>query len=419
MSHGLAIPAKPQEIAFEDSFNLDAFSRLRVSQPQTLFAVQSQYNAESLRMEAGNTSDGVAPAFSANTRMVTLQINAGAAGGSSFLQSFQYLPYQPGKSQMVAITGVLGTGTAGAVKRFGYGDAANGIFYEQDGTNGIQFNRRTSTSGGVVNNTVTQSNWNLDKLNGTGASGITLDVTKSFILIIDLQYLGMGRVRIGFDIGGVIIYAHQFVNANVLTVPYMQTATLPILAEILAAAGLAGVATASFKCAQVASEGGFSEDVGRDFSASGSVTAGSGTRTHILSLRPATTFNGLTTRGLIRIESMELIGGANPVFWELVIGAAFSAAPTFAAANATYSFAEIGTGGTFLNLTGGVVILSGYIPSNTPASRQTHSQDLIISYPITLDRAGAQRALGTISLLVTGVGGTSASQASFNWSEIR
>lgn len=176
---------------------MDAFSRLRVSEPLTLFETQAQFNANPLRMEPGNSGDGVAPSWSANTRMDTLKVNAGAAGGTSWVQSFQYIPYQPGKGQLIYMTGVLNAGVAGAVKRFGYGDAANGIFYEQNGTSGVRFNRRTSTSGGVVDNPVTQTNWNLDKFDGTGPSGITLDVTKCFILVIDLQFLSIGHHRQG------------------------------------------------------------------------------------------------------------------------------------------------------------------------------------------------------------------------------
>lgn len=414
-----ALP-KDNAISFADSANIDAFSRIRVSNPQTLFESQAQYGFDQLRMDQGATGAGVAPAWSSNTRLVTLQVNAGGGGGTSFLQSFNYLPYQPGKSQCIYITGVMGSGTAGAVKRYGYGDANNGIFYEQNGVGGVQFNRRTSTSGGVVENAVTQANWNEDKFDGTGPSGVVLDPTKAFILVIDLQFLGMGRVRVGFDINGIIFYAHHFEFANVITVPYMQTASLPVMAEIIAAAALGGVATCSFKCSTVTSEGGYQFGLGREFSAEGTVTAASGARTHILSIRPKTTFNALTNRVLIIPAALEVIGGANPVLWELCIGVNFGATPpTWANVNATYSAVEFGINGTFVDLNAGIVIAAGYISSNTPASRSVAASEITTSYPITLDRAGAQRNLGTLSLLLTGLGGTSASRSTLNWFELR
>lgn len=408
-----------QQVSFGDTASTDAFSRIRISEAWSLFECQCQYNAEPLKLEAVNTNDGVAPAFSTANRMVLLRINAGAAGGSSLLQSFQYIPYQPGKSQFIAITGVMGAATAGAFKRYGYGDAANGIFYQQSDTGALQFNRRTSVSGVLVDNTVDQANWNIDPMDGTGPSGATLNLSNSFILIIDLQFLGMGRVRIGFDIDGVVYYAHQFLNANVLAAPYMQTATLPILAEIQAAAGLAAQANAFFKCAQVASEAGFDVPLGRSFAVEGNVTAASGARTHILSLRPRTTFATLANRGMMVLDCIDILAGTNPVYWELLAGGQFTAGPTWADVDANYSFMQYGVpastwdpAGTF------TVIASGYSTSSA-ANRGAVSKDLSINYPVTLNRAGAVRNFGTLHVLVTGISGASVSRCALNWKEIR
>lgn len=416
-------PGNPALTQFADSANLDAFSRLRVSNPQTTFETQCQYDLDHTRMETGVVSpgfgaDGVAPAHSANTRMVELRVAAGAAGGISWIQSFHFVPYQPGKSQAVFVTGVLGAGTTGAVKRFGYGSNTNGIFYEQSGTT-LQFNRRTTTSGATVDNLVTQANWNIDRFDGTGPSGKTIDATKCFILSIDLQFLGMGRVRVGFDIDGVLYYAHQFLNANVLSVPYMQTATLPIRAEVEAAAGLALPAVAHFKCASVTSEGGYDISHGRDFSTQGSITApNGGALVNILALQPRTTFNGLTNRGLFIPESMEILAGNVGIVYQLCIGVTYAVAPVFGNVNTTYSFMNKATGGTTPSIATGIVVFSGFIPSGA-AARGLHSEDLGFLYPITLDRNGAVRNLGTLTLLINSTGADSACSAAFNWKEVR
>lgn len=407
--------AEQTRVQAADSPSVDAFSRWRISDPRTLFATQS-LDMEPLLMESGQSGTGVAPSHNANTRMC--QMSATAGSGTSWMQSFQYSPYQPGKSQLILITGNMDTGVAGVVKDVGYFDAANGIFYRQNGASGVQFVRRSSTSGSVVDEVVNQASWNLDKLDGTGGSGYTLDPTKVFILVIDLQFLAMGRVRIGFDLGGTIIYAHQFTHANVLTVPYMQTATLPVQA-LLTASSSGNTANLYFKCAAVISEGGFDVDAGIGFSTpSVTVTAGNGTRTHLLSVRPKLTFNGIVNRHRLLIDSLELlVTGNNAVLWELVVGATFSVAPTFADVNTTYSAHEYGSGGTFSALTSGVVISAGYCATNG-ANKVAISGHLNTFYPLTLNRAGANRALGTLSLLVTGLGGTSASNALFNYIEI-
>lgn len=414
----------PIPITVADSAVIDAFSRLRVSVPATLFSSTLQYQAGPLLWETGNTSDGQVLSYSANTRMVTLAVNTGSTGGTSWLQSRDYFPYSPGKSQKISMTGVMGAGVAGAVKRVGYGDDNNGIFLEQNGTNGLQVNRRTSTSGSVANNTVAQASWNIDKFDGTGPSGVNLDVTKGFILTIDFQFLGMGRIRIGFDIGGVLFYAHQFLVANVLSVPSMQQATLPLLFEVTAVAGLGSNATLLIKCAEVSTEGnGIGEDstLLLPYTTEGTVTAGSGTRTHILSIRPALTFttNNIINRSVIYLQELELLNldTANPVKWELGVGATFSGAPTFASVQSNSS-TEAGTGGTVSTLP--FIIDSGYISASGVKTTTGITKELNFkAIAIVLNRAGAQTALGTLSLCVTGIGGTAACRAIMDWLEIR
>jgi len=268
---------------------------------------------------------------------------------------------------------------------------------------------------------VEQADWNLDPLDGSGPSGLNLDVTKSQIMLMDLQFLGMGRVRVGFDIGGKVVYAHEFLNANTtLAVPYMQTATLPVGALITATA-TADIATLDWKCASVISEGGFDIDPTiLSNSGEGTATAGSATRTHLLSIRPGLTYNAIQNRIRMVLDNLDvLVTGNFPVFWELCVGATFSVAPTWAAVSA-YSAFERGTGGIFQDLTtaNGLVISSGYVAAS--ASTKSAVKDVVASnWPITLDRAGARRALGTLTLLVTGLGGASACRGGINFFEVR
>lgn len=406
--------SNPFPISIADGANLDAFSRLRTSHPVGLFSAQCQYDAEPLLFESGSTGSGVTPTHSANDRMLTVSCTN---TGTSFVQSYEYIPYQAGKSQLIFITGVIGAAVANTVTEVGVFDAANGLFIRQASDGTISAVRRTSTSGSVVDNVIPQSTWNLDKLDGTGASGITLDVTDTQILVIDAQFLAMGRVRFGFDIGGGIVYCHESLHANVLQVPYMQTLTLPVQMLMTSTGGSKN--TTRFKCSSVSSEGGFADDMGYSFATpEGTVTAASGARTHILSLRPRTTFNSITNRSRIRPTSVEIfVTGANPVFWELCVGSTFSAGPTYANVNATYSASEYSSAVGTLSAAG-IVIASGYVAATNQA-KQAVSRDIASRYPLSLNRAGAVRANGTLSLLVSGIGGTSATRASLNYTEIR
>jgi hypothetical protein len=141
------------------------------------------------------------------------------------------MSYQPGKSLLNLNTFVMNAQESGLEQRVGMFDANNGIFFEDTGT-AYQIVRRSYTSGSSVDDPILQSAWNGDKLDGTGASGYTLDPTKATIMFADYEWLGMGAVRIGFVIDGRFIVAHTFKNANDLTTVYMQTANLPIRYEI-------------------------------------------------------------------------------------------------------------------------------------------------------------------------------------------
>jgi hypothetical protein len=278
--------------------------------------------------------------------------------------------------------------------------------------------RRSTATGTLADTAVDQADWNLDPLNGTGASGITLNAAAVFILVIEAQFLGMGRVRVGFDINGGIVFAHEFLNANTLAVPYAQTLALPV--QMLVTSSSAAK-TAYFKCAAVSSEGGLSEDLAYQFATpEETVTAGSATRTHLVSLRPNDTFGGLTNRARIVLTSLELlVTGASPVLWELCLGTTFQggAAPTWADVNATYSAAEYTSVAGTVDAAG-VVIAAGYTAA-TQQTKMATSYRFGQRYPLTLDRAGAVRANGTLSLLVTGLGGTSATRAVLNFAEVR
>lgn len=407
-----------QRVTIADGANLDAFSRLRVSQATALFSSTLRVDAEPLLFEAGSSGTGTsAPSFNSNTRMLALSATTGT--GTVFVQSHEYIPYQAGRSQLVFLTFVLGAAVAGTTVEVGLFDAANGILLRQAGDGVLSIVRRTSTGGTVDEEVVPQSLWNLDTLNGSGASGITLNVARSQILVIDAQFLGMGRVRCGFDIGGQIVYFHEFRNANTtLSVPYLQQLTLPV-GMLLTTDALSGSRTTHFKCANVSSEGGFSEDLGYTIATpEATVTAGSGTRTALVSVRPATTFAGIANRNKIIPSILSVaVTGNFPVFWELCLGCTFSGAPTWAAVNGTYSAAEYTSApGTLSGV--GLVIASGYVMSGAQ-TKESATRALQAKYPISLDRAGAVRAMGTLTLCVTGIGGTSASRASISLVEFR
>lgn len=233
----------------------DAFGRMRTSQPVTLFDSQSRYQ------DSGNfdtsTSGSGSTSYSADASTTSLTITT-TSGDEVIRESLRVFPYQPGKSLLVMNTFVFDAAKTNLRQRVGYFGAENGVYLEQDDDT-IYMVMRSDVTGSVVNTRVAQSSWNGDTFDGNGASGITLDLTKSQILWQDFEWLGVGSVRCGFVIDGQLIVAHTFHNANVNDAVYMTTAILPIRYEITATGTVASGSTLKQICSTVISEGGYQE----------------------------------------------------------------------------------------------------------------------------------------------------------------
>jgi len=231
----------------------DAFGRLRVSNPLTIFDSGNIMSKNDLFDEALTGSGTVT--YTSNKSTVNLNVTT-ASGDKVIRQSKRVMSYEPGKSLLILNTFVMNAQESGLEQRVGTFDANNGIFFEDTGT-GYQIVRRSYTSGSSVDDSIAQSAWNGDKLDGTGASGYTLDPTKATILFTDYEWLGMGSVRVGFVIDGKFITAHTFLNANNLDTVYMQTANLPIRYEIETTGTISGAAVLQQVCSSAIIEGGY------------------------------------------------------------------------------------------------------------------------------------------------------------------
>jgi hypothetical protein len=239
--------------------NVDAFGRIRVSQPYTLFDSQNRYAADN-QFDVSTTGTGTTT-FLSNEAAVKMEVTSGGVG-SVTRQSFRSFPYQPGKGLLVLATFVMDSSTsANLTQSVGYFNDSNGVFFKRNGTTNSFVLRSSSTpTPGTPSDirTVNQSSWNGDKLDGTGASGLTLDPTKAQILWMDFEWLGVGSVRCGFIIDAQYIVCHTFENANDVTSVYMTTATLPVRYQITTTTAAVAASMKSI-CCTVISEGGFEQ----------------------------------------------------------------------------------------------------------------------------------------------------------------
>jgi hypothetical protein len=173
---------------------LDAFGRLRVSEPFTLFDSKLLYDKQPLfwdeELVSGSAITSTFDIDSASTDILSTVNTA----GNFVRQTFRRFNYQSGKSFLVFATGILTDTTVGThTCRIGYFDDDNGLFFEYS-INSLKVVIRSSTTGSAVNNKILQSAWNLDKMDGTGDSGIDIDITKTQIFVINFEWLGVGSV---------------------------------------------------------------------------------------------------------------------------------------------------------------------------------------------------------------------------------
>jgi len=232
----------------------DSFGRLRVSNPYTLFDTQNRYYDQG--QYVSNTTGGASVTYNANSSTFSLSV---PNGGSVIRETTKTFIYQPGKSLLVMSSFAMNTPTANLLQRVGYYNTNNGIFFEANGET-LNMVIRSYSSGVVVEDRIPQSSWNGDRLTGLGGannpSGIELDPALTQIFWTDIEWLGVGNVRVGFVINGQYVVCHTFQHANIAgnTTTYMGTACLPCRYEI---SSTGAIGTMTQICTTVISEGGY------------------------------------------------------------------------------------------------------------------------------------------------------------------
>lgn len=337
---------------------LDAFGRLRVSQPYTLFDSQNRY--ESDPQFDTSTATGGATTHLPNESSVSMAVTT-ASGSEVVRQSYRVFPYQPGKSLLLLATFVMNTAKTNLRQRVGYFSTQNGVFLQLNNSE-VSFVLRSYAGGSVdESRAITQANWNGDKLDGTGKSGYTLDLTKSQILFMDFEWLGVGSVRCGFVIEGKFIVAHTFHNSNLYTAVYMTTAILPVRYEITNTGVTASSSALKQICSSVVSEGGYEkvvlDSVIRRTTSLGSITT---TFLPLISMRLASDSLG----AVVLPNKLSVIPASSDTFEVALIK---NATLTGASYNTT-DFLHIDYDITASALSGGTIVQSDFIASTNQSA---------------------------------------------------
>ena len=398
------------EISFANTPNIDAFGRLRVSEPFTLFDSSHRFADNGLWSTATATS-GTAT-FNSAQGLVDLAVTA-ASGSEVVRETTKVFSYQPGKSLLVLSTFVMSAAKTNLRQRVGYYGAANGYYLELNNST-VSFVERTSVSGALVNTPVAQASWNVDKMDGTGPSGVTLDLTKAQILFMDLEWLGVGTVRIGFVINGNFYVCHKFHHANIIASTYITTASLPLRYEITNTGATSGASTLKQICSTVLSEGGYElnglqQAIGIPINTPRTLGT-AGTFYPVISLRLKTA----RLDGIVILSALSAMPISTGNFnWQLVAtGTTTGGAWVSAGASSCVEYNITGT--TFA---GGRILASGFFNATNQGSSQI---DLLKEalFKFQLERNGLTSTPFELTLIIASNGGSDTVVASLDWEEI-
>jgi hypothetical protein len=400
-------------VVIEDQIRVaggDAFGRLRVSNPYTLFEFNSILGKKPLVFDEITT--GAASSTWSSESYIGLAVNAN--GDSVVRQTREYIPYQPGKSKLVYLTGILveNDATPNLTTRIGSFDASAGHFFQYQNGN-ISIVERTNG----VDNVIPRSSW-LDCFDGAGPSFVSIDFTKAQIFVIDMEWLGVGQVRFGIVSAGELYICYRISHTNSLLAPYFYTAKLPLRYEITSTGSTGAM---RMICGTVLSEGGF-VPFGANYSTG--IYNGGYQLTNDARFHPVKSISLRTTapfyRGTLKIKSVDLFSPDAAYFsWQVVlnttIGNSSTAFSDFDVTN--NSIARTRTHVPTETITGGTVIYSGFVSSRAVIQLGNTTDELIAAHGLTSNIAGTP---DTYTLAVQRVSGSNNPYiyAVINWIEI-
>jgi hypothetical protein len=398
------------EISFANTPNIDAFGRLRVSEPFTLFDSSHRF-ADNGLWSTGTATGGTAT-FNAAQGLIDLDVTT-SSGSEVVRETTKVFSYQPGKSLLVLSTFVMSPAKANLRQRIGYYGANNGYYLEQNGTT-VSFVERSFVTGAVVNTPVTQASWNVDPMDGSGPSGITLDLTKAQILFMDLEWLGVGTVRIGFVVNGNFYVCHKFHHANIIASTYITTASLPLRYEITNTGATISASTLKQICSTVLSEGGYElnglqQAIGIPIQSPRTLGT-AGTFYPVISLRLKST----RLDGIIILTALSIMPMSTAKFnWQVVAsGTTTGGTWTSAGVNSSVEYNITGT-----SFTGGRILASGFFSeSNQAASQVDILKEALFKFQ--LERNGLISTPFELTLVIASNSGSDTVVASMDWEEI-
>lgn len=350
----------------EGAPSLGPFGRLRVGEETVVGSYDYTGGAEAELYYQYSSSVGSVLQYNPTSSTMLLQVDT--TSGSRVIQSTnRYHHYQPGNGMLLMTTLVVGdTGKANNIRRWGMFDDRDGVFFELSGS-ALSAVIRSSVTGVVLERKVSQSQWNLDTLDGAGISSYTLDITTTQIYFIDYAW-GLGRVRFGVTDGlGNRVASHIFESSNVLTLPWSAQAEFPIRTENVNVDTTVSTSEIRHVCAVVYAE----SRVDPTYWQYGNFNVknkGITTGTPVMSIRPKLTYNGKTNRSNAWPDVVSVYVSGGPMLLEAVTTPSLS--------GATFDFSSTGPLEADVSASSYTLGSNGYVVYSRMLGTGTHELDI-------------------------------------------
>lgn len=402
------------KVSYDDTFNIDAFGRLRVSELTTQFDGKQLHDGLPLYYDTEVIGTGAVAHSTANAES---SLTTAATSDAAIMQTKQRFNYMTGKSALGMQTFRNFHHQSNVTKRIGYFNSntttpfnsnLDGFYLETDGTD-ISF----VISKNGTKNTIKQTNWNIDKVDGTGASDVDLSLgveTGNLLFWWQFEWLGVGAVTFGFVCNNNFISCHR--EDHVLSDGvYMQSPNHSLRAEIRQSGVGSGVF--NYICSTFNTEGTINP-LGKILSsnlATSTVNANSvGTNYALLGIR----LNSSKVDTLVDVLDYSVLSiTADNQLIQLWLNP--TVAGTFTYNSVTNSSVQVAKGDTAGNpsantVTGGTLLYSDYISSQ-------QSFNISVQNAIRLGMA-IDGTLDTIVLTTTPITSNSDVTASIKWREL-
>ncbi len=345
------------KISADSGASVDASGRWRVSEQNTIFDSKLLVDKQPLFWEDYLTGSATSVY---NTNQSSVRLNCGASGANiSERKTYQSFNYQSGKSLLFQMTFTMSAKSSNTNQEVGIVDNGykNQVTFGRNGSssNNKYFKIRSYTSGSSVETIVYQNSWNIDRLDGTGASGIILDETKIQLFCFDFLWQGAGAIRFFFKFNGIPILVHEQQHANLISAPFVSNPNFKLIYASYGNGSQTQSAWIDHICTTVISEGGFNPlGITRSVNLGSTVkTIASGATNAILSIRLKSTHS----MGTVIDKKISILAKSTTNFlWQLIFNPTLGGSPSWTAlTNGITEYDIVGT-----TVSGGTIVDSGY-----------------------------------------------------------